>query len=266
MKKFLISIFLVSLSLNMSAQSEWEKPLSSQEKLEQAQKAAEEAKQAAKAAKQAAKEAKKAAKANKSKDADNKADKKSDNASKAKATKATALLTTDNKDYKYLKEGAIPETAEGNVEFTLEQDFNGQTAQQIYDKLYTTLDNLAGGEDQIKSGIALVNKKAHSIAAQYSEWLTFKKNFVNLDRSKFNYTILADCTDGHLHLTLSRISYSYEEDRPTAIKTSAEKWITDKYAVNKKGTKLLPGSAKFRRSTIDRVEEIFNLIKTDIQK
>ena len=38
----------------------------------------------------------------------------------------------------------------------------------------------------------------------------------------------------------------------------AEEWITDKLAVNKKGTRLYPRSGKFRRMTVDRVEAIFN--------
>ncbi|MBQ2362118.1 MAG: hypothetical protein II287_00730, partial [Bacteroidaceae bacterium] len=33
--------------------------------------------------------------------------------------------------------------------------------------------------------------------------------------------------------------------------------ITDEVALNKKGNKVLPLSGKFRRKTIDRVEEIF---------
>ena len=38
---------------------------------------------------------------------------------------------------------------------------------------------------------------------------------------------------------------------------SAEQWITDKYAVNKKQTRLLPVSGKFRRATVDRKNSIF---------
>ena len=108
--------------------------------------------------------------------------------------------------------------------------------------------------------MVLVNKKEHSIVAQYHEWMTFKKNFVVLDRTRFNYTVIAKCTDGHLHLTLERMTFLYEQGRPTEMRTSAEEWISDKEAINKKGTKLLPGSAKFRRSTIDRKDELFELI------
>jgi hypothetical protein len=39
---------------------------------------------------------------------------------------------------------------------------------------------------------------------------------------------------------------------------SAEKWITDEEALNKKQTKLLKIPGKFRRFTIDRKDEIFN--------
>ena len=46
-------------------------------------------------------------------------------------------------------------------------------------------------------------------------------------------------------------------DGKNGIHYKAEEWISDKEAVNKKGTKLYPRSGKFRRKTVDRVEEIF---------
>ena len=46
------------------------------------------------------------------------------------------------------------------------------------------------------------------------------------------------------------------------VRYNAEEWITDKYAVNKKHTKLYPLSAKFRRKTIDRKDFIFNKFNT----
>ena len=53
------------------------------------------------------------------------------------------------------------------------------------------------------------------------------------------------------------IRYLYEEERAPQ-RLSAEEWITDKEAVNKKNTKLLPLSGKFRRKTIDRKDYLFN--------
>lgn len=136
---------------------------------------------------------------------------------------------------------------------------NGKSAQQIYDIVYTTLDSLTAKPEQINSSIALINRKAFSIVARYQEWLEFSKSFISLDRTKMNYVIIANCSDNKLHLSLERISYAYEENRSTGLKTTAEKWITDKYAVNKKGTKLIPGSAKFRKKTIDRKDQIFKM-------
>lgn len=269
MKKLFFTIMMF-LPLTAFAQSEWE-AVPTQNKVEEARKAAEEAKAAAKAAKKAAKEAaraekearKQAAKAgNKTADAAQQAEGKQIAATKL--VPARHALDPNSEDYKYLKPGAMPEQ-DGNVVFTLDLDVPALSAQQVYDRMYVALDTIANQECQIqdersKNGVVLVNKKEHSIVAQYHEWMTFKKNFVVLDRTRFNYTVIAKCTDGHLHLTLERMTFLYEQGRPTEMRTSAEEWISDKEAINKKGTKLLPGSAKFRRSTIDRKDELFELI------
>ena len=168
------------------------------------------------------------------------------------------------KDWKYIQKDAVPEQ-DGKVVFSADIEAKGKNAQQIYNIIYNVLDTLAKSENQIRSGIALINKKEHIIAAKYSEWLTFSKNVLALDRTKFNYTIVATCTDNLLNVTLSRISYDYEEDRPTGFHASAEKMINDKNAVNKKRTKLIVGNAKFRRKTIDRKDQIFDIIKKSME-
>lgn len=276
MKKLFFTIMLF-LPLTALAQSEWE-AVPTQNKVEEARKAAEEAKAAAKAAKKAAKEAARAEKEARKQaaKAGNKAAKAGNNTANAaqqaegkqiaatKLVPARPALDPNSEDYKYLKPGAMPEQ-DGKVVFTLDLDVPALSAQQVYDRMYVALDTIANQECQIqdersKSGVVMVNKKEHSIVAQYHEWMTFKKNFVVLDRTRFNYTVIAKCTDGHLHLTLERMTFLYEQGRPTEMRTSAEEWISDKEAINKKGTKLLPGSAKFRRSTIDRKDDLFELI------
>lgn len=249
MKKLFFTIMLF-LPLTALAQSEWE-AVPTQNKVEEARKAAEEAKAAAKAAKKAAKEAaraekearKQAAKAgNKTADAAQQAEGKQIAATKL--VPARPALDPNSEDYKYLKPGAMPEQ-DGNVVFTLDLDVPALSAQQVYDRMYVALDTIANQECQIqdersKSGVVLVNKKEHSIVAQYHEWMTFKKNFVVLDRTRFNYTVIAKCTDGHLHLTLERMTFLYEQGRPTEMRTSAEEWISDKEAINKKAQSCCP--------------------------
>ena len=106
-----------------------------------------------------------------------------------------------------------------------------------------------------------MNKQEHTIVASVREWLTFTSNFVSLDRAKFQYTLIAQCTDGHMKMTMDRITYRYEEKANKGTYYSAEEWITDDNAVNKKNTRLYPGTAKFRRKTIDRKDMLFETIK-----
>lgn len=171
-------------------------------------------------------------------------------------------------DPKYLAADAVP-MVDGKVVFTLDEDVPGKSAQEIYDIVYATLDDMTKAENQFEdSKIALVNKAEHVIAAKFREWLVFKSTALVLDRTVFSYTIIANCSEGHLNLTLSRINYAYELDRDdtSGMQTNAEEWITDKYAVNKARTKLLRHTGKFRQKTIDRKDEIFQNIKNALKK
>lgn len=173
-----------------------------------------------------------------------------------------------NPDAKYLA-GAVTEDADGKVEWTLDVDVPGKSATQIYDIMLKCLTDLTKTENQLEgSCVALVNKKDHIIVASVKEWLVFKDNFIALDRTKFNYNLVAYCKDNHLTVKMNRITYRYEEERrkPGDSRYTAENWISDRYALNRKKTKLLPGSAKFRRKTIDRKDYIFGVIKQTVLK
>lgn len=165
----------------------------------------------------------------------------------------------DKDNPKYL-EGGVPQDADGKVVFTLDLRAPGKTAKQIYDITYQYLDELTKGENQLNSHIALVNQEQNIIAARYAEWLIFNNSFLSLDRTEFDYMLIAKCTDNHLELTMSRIHYDYEKGRPTHLSVSADEWITDEVAINKKKNSLRPLSSKFRRNTIDRKDEIFSQI------
>lgn len=180
---------------------------------------------------------------------------------KEESLEKTAKVVTvkENKDEKYLR-GAVP-IVNGDVCWTLDVDVPGKSAQDIYDKMYKTLTDLTKSEGQLEgSAVSLVNKQDHIIVASVREWLLFSSNFISLDRSKFYYTLVARCSDGHLNMTMDRISYKYEEERNKQV-YKAEEWISDDNAVNKKNTKLYRGSAKFRRKTIDRKDQIFETVK-----
>lgn len=184
---------------------------------------------------------------------------------KQQVVKKEAKKVSPTVDKKYLA-GAVPEV-NNEVVFTLDKDVPGMSADSIYSKVYAVISQVVeegkSPDLQPAGRIAAVNKSEHTIAARLKEWLVFSSNFISLDRTVFNYTLIAQATDGHIHVTLDRISYAYEMDRKDTegLKVKAEEWITDKYALNKKGNKLSRISGKFRRKTIDRKDNIFARIE-----
>lgn len=175
-----------------------------------------------------------------------------------KAKEQKVEKTNEKNAPRYLA-GMVPQDQNGSVYFLLDVDVPGKTAQQIYERSNAWLQKICTDDNQIQSRVALTNGETHETVATMSEWLVFQANFISIDRTKMNYLLEAKSTDGHFQLRMSKIKYVYEEGRNSELKISADKWITDKEALNKKGT-LRPGSAKFRRGTIDRKDQLFSQI------
>ena len=163
-----------------------------------------------------------------------------------------------NPDAKYLVKDAVPEI-DGKVCWQTVINAPGKSAQQIYDILLAQLNKMTNEENQLleRSKVAIQDQASHQLGATFHEWLVFKNTALSLDRTVLNYQIIVNCSDGKADVQMTRISYDYELERDPTHYT-AEEWITDKYAVNKKHTKLTKLSAKFRRKTIDRKDFIFN--------
>ena len=165
-----------------------------------------------------------------------------------------------NPDQKYL-EGAVPEV-DGKVVFHTVINAPGKSADAIYEILLNYIDRMTKAKNEFEnSRVVLSDPEKHEIAAYFQEWLVFKSAALSLDRTRLNFQLLVTCRDEAANVKMTRISYLYDTERkPTAY--TAEDWITDKYCVNKKHTKLLPLSGKFRRKTIDRKDFIFNKFNT----
>ncbi len=153
-----------------------------------------------------------------------------------------------------------------NGEVVWEKTFrNDKSADENYASMLSMLTTMTKEEIQLeKSNVSLVNKEEHKIICHFEEWLTFTSTFINLDRTRFIYTLTADCEDHQVVVRIMRINYWYEENRDGGERYKAEEWITDEWALNKKKTRLAKISGKFRRKTVDRVEEIFSRIATTI--
>lgn len=160
-------------------------------------------------------------------------------------------------DTKYLR-GAVPEQ-NGIVTFTQTFSVPGKTQADIYHIMQSFVKELvAKGRQDLRTRI--VSNENNTIIANVEEIMTFKKKFLNWDHCYFRYLLSTECTaEGKVKMVLTKISYYYgfDQEGKGGESYKAEEWISDKEAVNKANTKLYPRSGKFRRKTVDRVEEIF---------
>ena len=185
-----------------------------------------------------------------------------------KKVEKTAEGVVLKEDPKYLA-GAIQLNAEGKVEFVLDTQANGKSADEIYNIVFQYMSKLIKNEQNINSRIPLVNrnnKNEQIIACIMDEWFVFNQSFISLDRSETKYQLVATISDNHLHLSMTRVVFNYEEGRSTGFKEPAEKVITDKYALTKKKNDLAKIYGKFRRGTIDRKDQIFNDLTKLVRK
>ena len=185
-----------------------------------------------------------------------------------KKVEKTAEGVVLKEDPKYLA-GAIQLNADGKVEFVLDTQANGKSADEIYNIVFQYMSKLIKNEQNINSRIALVNrnnKNEQIIACIMDEWFVFNQSFISLDRSETKYQLVATISDNHLQLSMTRIVFNYEEGRSTGFKEPAENVITDKYALTKKKNDLAKIYGKFRRGTIDRKDQIFNDLTKLVRK
>ena len=162
---------------------------------------------------------------------------------------------TVNPDSKYLA-GAVP-VVDGRVVFKTEISAPGKSKEQIYDILLKYMTQLTKEKNQFEQSRLIVKDSIrYTLGGSYQEWLVFKNKPLVLDRTRFMYTITAQCENGKAVIAMSRIYYLYDEERnPQTYK--AEEWITDEYGLKKSKEKLSKVTGKFRRKTIDRKDFLF---------
>lgn len=169
----------------------------------------------------------------------------------------TMMAQSDNP--KYLK-GAVPQDDNGLVVFSQKFAIEGKSQTEIYNVLKPWAASIAQDAIHDLRTRIIDEKEAEGLVIyRIEEWLVFKRHFLILDRTRMRYQLCVKCDNGMAEITISQISYYYEEDDhgENGNLYKAEEWITDKEALNKKGTKMYKYSRKFRIKTIDRVQELF---------
>ena len=172
-----------------------------------------------------------------------------------------AIANDDNKkkddkyNPKYLA-GAVT-LKDGRVDFSQTFNVPTLTKEDIYTKLLTWANERFTPKGDMHSRVAYTNEEEGQIAVIAEEYVVFSSSALALDRTRIYYQLSLFAAEGSFTIDMNRIRYWYDENRDGGQKYSAEEWIVDEVAVNKKKNKLVPICGKFRRETIDLKDKLF---------
>lgn len=157
--------------------------------------------------------------------------------------------------------GAVP-LVDGKIEWTITIPVNGKTGKEIFEKALETVAEATKAKGQsTRSRITAVNRKENIIAAFFDEEMVFSNSTFAKDFADFRYTLIITCSANEEKVTLCRMSYKYNVGREDEEILGAEETISDDASMNKTRTRFYKTCGKFRKKTIDRKEEIFNMLR-----
>ena len=156
-------------------------------------------------------------------------------------------------DNRYMA-GAVPEV-DGKVVLTRTVDVPaGLTLQEVMNRVDAWLVRCTKDE-RMHYNQRLPQTADNELQHSYSMELTFSKSFLAHDFAEMAYVLAVRYDGGQIIMEMSHINYKYNENNKLN-KYTAEEMIIDKYALNKKKTKLIFGFKKFRMKTIDLLDEL----------
>ena len=161
----------------------------------------------------------------------------------------------DNSNPKYL-EGAIT-FKDDKIVFEDEIKVPSMKKEELYSTMLQWAEKRFVSEGKLNSRVVYKNEEKGEIVASAEEYMVFSSTALSLDRTRIYYHFYILTEDGKCSLNMSRIRYWYDENRDGGERYTAEEWITDDMALNKKKTKLAPICGKFRRETIDLKDALF---------
>ncbi len=175
------------------------------------------------------------------------------------------VFAQKNQDMTKYLAGAVP-VKEGMVVFDKTYEVPNKSKAEIYSLLknYTEEKVVKGEMALTQARVQQVDSLQGLIVAAVEEYMYFKRTALSTDGTRLYYQLIFQVEDGKFNAEMRRIRYIYDlTDTPSTeanpdVCFSAEDWITDKEALNRKQTKLLKMPGKFRRFTIDRKNELFS--------
>ncbi|MBO5406884.1 MAG: DUF4468 domain-containing protein [Bacteroidales bacterium] len=155
---------------------------------------------------------------------------------------------------RYLAKDAVP-VIDGHVVFTNNVAIlDGNTQEKIGEMARKWLDTYLAGFDVAKNRV--ISSAPGEIVAMGDRELVFTDNAIAYDAAQMSYVLTIRYTVSESSVEISRVKYVYNDGTGTR-RITAEEYIVDEFAVNKKGTKLTPITGKFRKKTLDFVDEVF---------
>ena len=156
-------------------------------------------------------------------------------------------------DSRYMA-GAVPEV-DGKVVLTRTVEVPaGLSLQEVMNRVDSWLIRCTKDE-RMHFNQRLPKMADNELQHAYSLELTFSKSFLAHDFAEMAYVLAVRYEGGQIIMEMSHINYKYNENNKLN-KYTAEEMIIDKYALNKKKTKLIFGFKKFRMKTIDLLDEL----------
>ena len=161
-----------------------------------------------------------------------------------------SLMAQTTSDAKYLA-GAVPEV-NGKVVFSKEYQIPGMSKEEVFNRANEWMQGrLALNKNN--SRVVLQETEKGQVVGISDEWIVFSSSALSLDRTRILYQLFVECQAEKCRLEVSKVNYIYREGKE---RYSAEEWVVDKYALNKDKTKLVRGLAKWRRKTVDLMDNL----------
>ncbi len=175
-----------------------------------------------------------------------------------------AAITVQAKENQALNpkygKGAVTTDSNGTVCFS---DTVAIPAGMDANKCFVILNNWAKGhfaKPFANAGrILSEDAAARRFVMHVDQTLVFRSTAMVADESDMSYNLSVAVKDNCYIIKMTDIKYAYETKREHGgQRFTAEEWITDKEAFNKKGTKFLKSTGKFRVKTIDLKDRLFS--------
>lgn len=166
---------------------------------------------------------------------------------------APAVEEKADTDVKYLA-GAIQEV-DGKVEINRTIDLPaGMTNTEALSIIDQWL-NRCVKDARVRREIRLPQPSDNAISHSFMMEITFSQSFLSHDWVDFNFVLTMTVADGKVGMKMQRLRYDYTENGKVT-HYSGEELVSDKYALNKKKTKIFPSYKKFRIQTINLLDEL----------